>query len=454
MARAAGEYLALLKAGDTLAPFALFEVVRAINEHPGARLFYADQDSIDATGRKRRRPQFKPDWSPDLLRSKNYIGQLSVMERRLFEEIGGFRPEFGSAQEHDLLLRASEREGQIIHIPKVLYHVRHRPDTARLRASEAGRKAVVDHLARLGQQCEVRNGEAPGTYEVRYTLPSRPRISIVIPNRDAVDWLRRCVGSIQGATYRNWELLVVENHSARPETFAYYRELEAQANVRILKWETPYNYAAVNNFAAARAAGEVLLFLNNDTEALHVDWLERLLEHALRPEVGAVGAKLYYPDGTIQHGGMVLGIGGIAGHAHRFCSGKSSGYCERLICAQNVSGVTAACLMMRKAIFEEVDGFDPTFQLDFNDVDLCLKVRQKGYRILWTPHARLWHYECKTRGRLDTPAKRKKHELERELFLAKWRKVLDAGDPYYSPHLTLEDEMFSLRALSGASLET
>jgi GT2 family glycosyltransferase len=447
VAVADGAYLTLLGRDDTLAPFALFEVVRAINDTPAARLLYSDEDLISETGRTRLLPQFKPDWSPDLLCSTNYLGHLTVIERALFQEIGGFRPGFDDAPNYDLALRASERAGRAVHIPRVLYHRRHSNSALPVtpNACESGRKALTEHLVRLGLGGDVRGGAVPGTYEVRHALAATPQISIVIPNRDTVGLLRRCIASIQTASYPNWEVLVVENHSEQPETFAYYRELAGHAKVRVLHWTAPYNFAAVNNFAAAQAAGDVLLFLNNDTEALHADWLERLLEHALRPAVGAVGAKLYYPDGTIQHGGIVLGSGGTVGHAHRLFPGKSDGYCQRLVCAQNVSAVTGACLMMRQALFEEVNGFDTDFRLHFNDVDLCLKLRDKGYRIVWTPHARLRHYECKTSGRLDTPAKRKFHELERELFQAKWRRMLAAGDPYYSPHVNLEDEVVSLR---------
>ena len=292
----------------------------------------------------------------------------------------------------------------------------------------------------------------PEVNEVVRALPRTPLVSIIVPNRDQQQVLARCLKSIACSSYANYEVLVVENHSQQAATFAYYRELAEQPRVRLLTWDRPFNYAAVNNYAASEVRGEVLLLLNNDTEVLNVDWLERMLEHALRPEVGAVGAKLYYPDGSIQHGGVVVGIGGVAGHVHRGCPREDYGYFRRLVAVQNLSAVTGACLMMRKSVFEEVGGLDERFILNFNDVDLCLRIRKQGYWIVWTPFAELLHDESKTRGYEDTPEKHARFTAECQGFLQRWCDLVEAGDPFYNPNLTLDAEDFSLRVPSARQI--
>jgi GT2 family glycosyltransferase len=443
MEMATGQYVALLDHDDTLAPFALHEVVREINDHPDAEFLYSDEDKIDQQG-ARVEPNFKPDWSPETLRSRNYICHLTVLKTELVRRIGGFRTGFDGAQDYDLVLRASEQAKRVVHIPQVLYHWRMHDQSTAARldskeyAYESGRKAVAEHLERERVPAAVRHGPIKGTYQVTYHLPRQPLVSVIIPNRDHVEVLQNCLKSLAESSYANYEVVLVENGSRRPETFAYYEECQKQPNFRLLTWEKPFNYAAVNNFAANHAEGELLLFLNNDVEAINSDWLERMVKLAVQPAIGAVGAKLYYGDDTIQHAGIVIGMGGIAGHSHMLFPRDAPGYMQRLLFTQNVAAVTGACLLMRREVFEAVGGFDEGFVLAFNDVDLCLQVLAKGYRIVWTPEAELYHLESKTRGPEDTPEKQERFQREYELFRGKWADYLRSGDPYYSPHFRLD----------------
>ena len=451
LALATGDYVAFLDHDDLLPPFALFEIARAVNEDPDADLLYSDEDKIDAAGVRRSEPHFKPDWSPDMLRSHNYVCHLTAYGRALLEQVGGPRPGFDGSQDHDLILRASERAKKIVHIPKILYHWRiHGESTARAAGAknyshEAGRRALREHLGRLGLEGEVIDGPVPNSFHTTYRLPRRPLVSLIVPTHDQVPLLSRCMDSLARSGYDNLEILVVENNSKAPETFAYYRRLQERTDVRMMTWERPFNYAAVNNWAAAQARGEVLLFLNNDVEAINPDWIERLLEHALRPEVGGVGAKLYFPNDTIQHAGVLVGVGGVAAHAHGGFRRSDHGYFTRLGVVQNFTAVTGACLMMRKGVFEELGGFDEGFALAFNDVDLCMRLRRRGYLIVWTPLAELYHHESATRGSEDTPAKKERFRGEVHRFLVKWGDCLWRGDPYYNPNLTHEGGDFRLR---------
>lgn len=451
LALATGEYVALLDHDDRLAPFALFEIVQALNNSPEADFLYSDEDVIDESGRRRSDPHFKPDWSPETLRSHNYICHLAVLKRDLVERVGRFRSEFDGSQDYDLFLRVSEQAKKIVHIPRVLYHWRRHDrstvgdDTGKMYAYESARKALQDHLRRLNLPGQIKIGNVLGTYQATYRLNQKPLVSIIIPTRDQRTVLARCLESVARSSYDNYEILLVENHSEEPETFAYYREVGRSPKVRLLTWDREFNYAAVNNYAVGEARGDVLLFLNNDTQVINNDWLERMLEHIQRPEVGAVGAKLYYPDNTVQHAGVVLGIGGIAGHVHRSFPRESPGYCHRMVVTQNVSVVTGACLMMRKRVFQDVGGFDDRFILAFNDVDLCIRLRQRNYDVIWTPHAELFHFESKTRGHDDTPEKIHRFEYEINWFLRKWGTLLESGDPFYNRNLTLQREDFSLK---------
>ena len=451
LALATGDFVALLDHDDTLAPFALFEMAGAIAAHPEAEFLYSDEDKLDTSG-ERVEPNFKPDWSPETLRSRNYICHLLVLKRSLVERIGGFRAGFDGAQDHDLVLRAGEVAKKVVHLPKVLYHWRmHAASTALNKGSknyayDHGKKAVAEHLARLGIDGSVHDGVSLGMYHVIYLLKSQPLVTVIIPNKDHPEMLARCVDSLAKASYANYELIVVENGSTLPATHAYYEQLKRDPRVRVLEWTKPFNYAAVNNFAAHAAKGELLLFLNNDIESINPDWLEELVKQVVQPGVGAVGAKLYYADDTIQHAGIVVGMGGVAGHSHLNYPRQAPGHMQRLQYAQNVAAVTGACLLMKKQVFDEIGGFDEGFVLAFNDVDLCLQVLAKGYRIVWTPDAELYHLESKTRGPEDTEEKQKRFKREFDLFHLKWGEFLKAGDPYYSPHFRLDRPDFALNA--------
>lgn len=450
LAMATGDFVALLDHDDTLAPFALYEVATAINANPAAEFLYSDEDKLDFDG-NRVEPNFKPDWSPETLRSRNYVCHLVVAKRALLDAIGGFRPGFEGAQDHDLVLRATERAKQIVHIPQILYHWRmHRQSTAadagsKGYAHDAGKRAVQEQLTRLGIDATTHDGAVPGMYHVVTHLRTQPLVSVIVPNKDAPEMLARCVESIAKSSYANFELLIVENGSTRPETHAYYRQLEKQPNVRILEWTKPFNYASVNNFAATHARGEWLLFLNNDIESVNAEWLEQMVKAGVQPGVGAVGAKLYYADDTIQHAGVILGMGGVAGHSHLNYPRSATGYMQRLRYAQNMGAVSAACMLCSAELFRELGGFDEGFVLAFNDVDLCMRIRAAGRRIVWTPYAELYHYESKTRGYEDTPEKLKRFKREYDLFMLKWGRQLQQGDPYYNPHYRLDRADFALR---------
>jgi len=448
---ATGEYVALLDHDDTLAPFALFEIVKAINENTTTDFIYSDEDKISEDGTKRLDPHFKPDWSPDTLRSCNYITHLSVVKKELLNEVGWFREGYDGSQDYDLILRCIEKASKITHIPKILYHWRMTQNStaqnpnSKLYAYDAAKKALKDHLDRIGLKGKVSDGLFLGAYKIDYDIDYDYKISIIIPNKDHKEDLERCINSIlTKSIYKNYEIIIVENHSKEKETFKYYEYLQNKCeNIVLLKWKNTFNYSAVNNFAAKYAKGDILLFLNNDTEVINENWLEEMIQYAQRKDVGVVGAKLYYPDDTIQHGGVILGIGGMAGHAHRFFSKTSFGYFGKLVLVQNLSAVTGACLMMRKDVFSEVEGFDERYPLAVSDVDICLKARERGYLVVFTPYAELYHYESKSRGFDDTPEKQERLKKEIELFKMKFGYILENGDPYYNPNLTLEKEDFS-----------
>jgi GT2 family glycosyltransferase len=448
---ATGDFIAFADHDDTLAPFALAAFVNAINDHPDADFLYSDEDKLDAAG-QRVDPCFKPDWSPDLLRTHNYVCHLVCLRRSLVDRLGGIRPGFDGAQDYDLVLRAGELATRVVHIPHVLYHWRlHAQSTAQNTASkqylvEAGQHALEEHLVRARCAARVAPAEKPGEYRVRYLLPRQPLVSVIVPNRDQVQTLGRCLESLFASSYANLEILVAENGSGETDTFAYYRDVERGHGVRVLRWDRPFNYAAINNWAAAHARGEVLLFLNNDVETTDPDWVEAMVMHAMRPEIGAVGAKLLYADGTIQHAGVVLGMGGAAGHVHLRFAGHDEGYLGRLQRVQEVAAVTGACLMTRAEVFQKAGGFDERFVLAYNDVDYGLTVRELGYRVLWTPEAELYHLESKTRGYEDDPAKQARFRREFDLFRRKWERALAAGDPYYNRNLRLDRADAALRA--------
>jgi len=431
LAAARGDLVALVDPGARLAPQALYAVARAFAADPEVDLVYGDEDRLSPAG-DRVAPAFKPGWSPNLILSTNYTGRLCVFRRQAALEAGGVRPGFEGAEDYDLALRLSERARRIRHVPEVLYHG---APVAEGTGAEGGRRAVESALARRAWRGEV-SEIGPGCHRVRLAIGGEPLVSIVIPTRDRVELLRACVSSIlQRSTWKRIEILVVDNRSSDPVTLEYLRSLPAPH--RILAYPGEFNWSAINNFAAREARGDHLLFLNNDVEVVAPDWIEAMLEHAQRPEVGAVGAKLLYPDGTVQHAGVVLGIGGFADHAFRHLSGEAPGYLGLASLVRDVSAVTGACMMVRREVFESLGGVDERLRVAFNDVDFCLRLGERCLAVVYTPHALLTHHESASRGRL--------HPRSEYLFMRRrWGEVVARGDRYYSPNLTLDREDFGI----------
>ena len=454
---ATGDFIAFADHDDELTPNALFECVKAINEKPQTLVIYTDEDKMSMDGHKFFQPHFKPDYNPDLLCTVNYICHLFVVSRKVIEKVGGLRSEFDGAQDYDFVLRCVEavKDEEICHIPKILYHWRcHEDSTAenpesKLYAFEAGRRAVQAHYERTGIHAEVFKGEYLGLYRTKFIRDHDPLISIIIPNKDHIDDLKRCMESIeQKSTYKNYEYIIVENNSTDSATFEYYKKLEAEnPKVRMVYWDGVFNYSAINNYGASFAKGEYLLLLNNDTEIINPDCLEELLGYCMRKDVGAVGARLYYEDDTIQHAGVVIGFGGIAGHCFVQQKRGTTGYCHRIICAQDYSAVTAACMMVKKSAFDAVGGLSEELAVAFNDIDFCMKLRKAEYLIVYNPYAELYHYESKSRGLEDTPEKVARFNKEIATFEKKWPEILENGDPYYNPNLTLKSQDFSLKRI-------
>jgi GT2 family glycosyltransferase/glycosyltransferase involved in cell wall biosynthesis len=429
-----GELVAFMRAGDLLSPHALAEMVLRSVREPEADLLYSDEDRRDGAGH-RFEPFFKPDWSPDLLRSVNYLGPFAVVRRALLDAVGGLRPEFKEAQDYELLLRLSERARRIAHVPAVLYHrrVQEEPET-----SEACVRALAEHLRRKGEEGTVEQ-VAPGHYRVRYPVRGRPLVSIIVPFKDKPELLRTLTTSLRKTAYTHYELILVSNNSTKPETFALLESL-TDPRIRKLAWDHPFNYPAINNFAARQAQGELLLFLNNDIEIIHPDWLDELISQAQRPEVGQVGAKLLFPDGTVQHAGVTIGMTGFAGHPFWRMpdSGRWTPY-GLPDWTRDFLAVTSACVMLRREVFEALHGFDERFIVCGSDVDLGLRTVAMGLRVLYTPHAKLFHHESASR-RLDSQP-----EEDFWASFASYRPYLRTGDPFYNPNLTLLGPDCSLR---------
>lgn len=449
---ATGEYIALFDHDDLLHPSALYEVMRAICEH-GADFIYTDENTFSEEPRDAYNPHFKPDFSPDTLRSYNYICHLSVFSRELLDSVGYFRSEYDGSQDYDLILRLTEKAKRVFHIRKILYYWRaHKNSVAQDVGAKpytvtAAKKALAAHLSRCGLKGEVLDSSVPTTYHIKYEIDGNPLISVIIPNKDHTDDLDICLKSLyEKSSYKNFEVIIVENNSTEKETFEYYEALtQKHGNIKIVTWDGNFNYSAINNFGVNYAKGEFILLLNNDVEIINGSCLEEMLMFAQRKDVGAVGAKLYYSDDTVQHAGVILGLGGTAGHAHKHFGRSHPGYMARASIAQNLSACTAACLMMRRDVFDEVGGLDESFEVAFNDVDLCMKIRKKGYLVVFTPYAELYHYESKSRGNDSTPEKLERFRGEIDRFKEKWQKQLDDGDPYYNPNLTLTRDDFSLK---------
>ena len=453
VALATGEYLMLCDHDDTLEPDALYEIIKAINEKDNPDVLYTDEDKVSMDGKHYFDPNFKPDYNLFRLRENNYICHIFVVKKALTDRVGLLRTEFDGAQDYDFIFRCCEEADKVVHIPKVLYHWRcHMDSTAadpesKAYAYQAGRRAIKEHYQRMGIDASVEMTERPGWYRSYVKIQDNPKISIIIPNKDHIDDLELCLFSLtKRSTYKNYEILIVENNSEKPETFEYYKKLpDRYPKVKVLTWDKEFNYSAINNFAAKQAEGIYLLFLNNDVEILTPQWMEEMLQICQQKDVAITGAKLYYPDDTIQHAGVVLGLGGIAGHIMCKASREDPGYFGRTVTVQEISAVTAACMMIRTEDFWNAGGFDETFQVAFNDIDLCMKVRAAGKKIVFTPYAELYHYESKSRGLEDTPEKQFRFDKEVKAFEAKWSEQLAKGDPYYSPNLSVTEGDCSLR---------
>ena len=448
---ATGEFIGLLDHDDELRPHTLLEMAEAISAQPGLQLLYSDEDKIDEEG-SRFHPYFKPDWNPDLLLSQNYICHFTVIRTDLVKESGGFRKGLEGSQDHDLVLRCSEvlTPAQIGHVPKVLYHWRAiRGSTALERdskdyAAAAGLRAVTEHLQRRGIS-GVAEPLAHGHYRVRWPLPEPPpRVSVIIPTRDRVELLRTCVESVLALThYPDFEIIVVDNRSEDPAALDYLDELRRRDRVVVVPYDAPFNYSVINNFAASICNGDVLCLLNNDIEVISEDWLSEMTGQAMRPDIGAVGAMLYYPNDSIQHAGVILGIGGIANHAYVGQRRGHSGHGARALVAQNLSAVTGACMVVRRSLYEQMGGLDEDFAVAFNDIDFCLRLQQAGYRNVWTPFAELYHHESASRGSDADPENAERFLGEIHRMKARWGTSL-LWDPAYNPNLSLDDLNFGL----------
>ena len=452
LAMASGDYISLFDHDDLLHPSALFETMKAIGEHD-ADFIYTDEAKFQSPNLCNIIcTNFKPDFSPDYFHGINYICHFTSFKKSLLEKAGSrFMSDYDGAQDYDLFLRLTEQTQKIYHIQKCLYYWRASPSStagsagAKNYTSVAGQKALQEHFKRCKVKADVQQGKVPNTYRVNYEIKGEPLVSILIPNYEHWQTLKKCVDSILNlSTYKNYEIIIIENNSTQKETFDYYDSLKSNPKITVVRWEGKFNYSAINNFGFKHAKGDYILLLNNDIEVITPNWIEEMLMFAQRDDVGAVGAMLYYPSDKIQHGGVVLGIGSVGGHSHRDFQRGSYGYASRLLTVQNYSCVTAACLMVSARIYEEVEGLDEKFEVAFNDVDFCMRIRRAGYLNVWTPFAELYHHESESSGGGDMPEKKARFSDEAKRFQARWAEELRAGDPYYNPNLTLEHEDFSV----------
>ena len=451
MAMAHGDYIALIDHDDLIAPHALYRLAECIAK-TGADVLYTDEDKITEDNSKHFQPHFKPDFNPDLLRSNNYITHLLVVRRSLAEKVGGFRPEFDGAQDYDFIFRLTEKAERIGHVPEVLYHWRTSESStadnpmSKTYAYEAGKRAIEEHLVRSNIAGTVEILPDFGFYRVRYPVQGDPLVSIIIPNKDSASMLRSCIESVCESSYTNFEIVVIENGSAERETFEYYKELSEDPRIRLVRWKKPFNYSAINNYGVRFAKGEYLLFLNNDVRAeITPDWLSEMLGVCQRKDVGIVGARLYYPNNKTQHAGIVIGIGGIAGAMFVDLPKGRGGYLHKAAILQDLSAVTAACMLVDRKAYDAAGGFTEELAVAFNDVDFCLKAGKAGYRVVYDPYAELYHDESRTRGPEDTPEKVKRFQGEIEYMRKHWIDIIKNGDPNYNKNLSLKKWNYSLR---------
>ena len=453
---ATGDYIGLFDHDDILHPSVLFEYMRAICDED-ADYIYCDETTFHGNSIDNMITlHFKPDFAIDNLRANNYICHFSVFDRKLLDGMELFRSRFDGSQDHDMILRLTARAKHVVHIPKLMYYWRSHKESvasdinAKSYAIEAAKGAVADHLQNAGyKNFEITSTKAFETiFRIRYEIQGNPKISIVIPNKDHFDDLKRCITSIlEKSSYDNYEIIIVENNSVSDDIFRYYDELRKNFRIQIVTYEGEFNYSRINNLGVSKASGEYVILLNNDTQVITLDWMEELLMYAQRKDVGAVGAKLYYEDRTIQHAGVVIGLGAhrTAGHTHYRVSSNNLGYMGRLCYTQDVTAVTGACLMVKKEIYDKLGGLDESFAVSLNDVDFCLRIREAGYLNVFTPFAELYHFESISRGLDDKGAAAQRYNEESERFRKKWRKMLDAGDPYYNPNFSLDRSDFALK---------
>jgi O-antigen biosynthesis protein len=449
---ATGDWIVLMDHGDALSEHALYLVAEAISRDPSVAIIYSDEDHLDGQSR-RSNPYFKPDWDYELFLGQNLINHLAAYRTSLARVAGGFREGLEGAQDWDFALRVLETspDARVHHIPLVLYHSRRTSWSISLaRAAEAARRAVSDHLTRNGHEAEVIPLTTSSFFRIRRFLPAqRPLVSVIIPSRDKCNLLRKCIdGLVNRTNYKPIEIVIVDNGSSKRDALAFLANLRTRPGFAIIEDNGPFNFSRLVNRGVVASSGEICVLLNNDVDVINADWLDELVSHTLRPEVGAVGAKLYYADDTLQHGGVILGIGGVAGHEHKHAPRSSDGYFGRLKLSHNLSCVTGACLAVRRAVYDAVGGFDERhLTVAFNDVDFCIRVRQAGYSIIWTPNAELYHYESVSRGCETTPEKANRFAAENKYMRTKWDNIL-GNDPFYNPNLSLDSEFFELAKTS------
>lgn len=444
IASSTGEFIAFLDHDDFLEPDALFCYVDALNKDKTIDVFYSDEDKTDEYAAHYFYPHFKSDFNIDLLHANNYMCHFLAVRKSLVDTVGGLNEKFDGAQDYDFVLRLTEHTKKIYHCPRILYHWRcSNQSTAasqgnKMYAIHAGKAALNAHYKRLGWNACAQEGAVDGWYQTKFTLKEEPLVSILIPNKDHTDDLDVCLNSFfERADYQNYEFIIIENNSVLPETFAYYEKIEKEHdNVKVVYWEAGFNYSAINNFGFKFAKGDYIMLLNNDVELITPDIFQSMLGFCMRPEVGIVGAKLLYNDHTVQHAGVLVGAGGLADHVFKGIHEDDPGYMGRAISSQDVSAVTAACLMVKKSVYEEVGGLEEEFQVAFNDVDFCLKVRKAGYLIVYDADVKLFHYESKSRGMEDTTERFIRFGNEMMLLNSKWDILSTFVDPYYNPNLS------------------
>lgn len=442
---ATGDYIALLDHDDLIPIFSLYEIVKEINRNPDADFIYTDEDKIIEEKENRISPHFKQDYAIDTLRSYNYICHFSILKKELMQKLKGFNSEFDGSQDYDLILRATEQANKIIHIPKILYHWRISENSvasgaqAKPYAYEAAKRAILAHLERCGiSGAKVEDSRIIGLYKITYPVIGKPKISIIILNKNHKKDLKRCINSILKSTYTNYEIIIVENNSSKKSIFKYYDKIKSEK----IKIETcnldKFNYSKLNNYGVSKSTGEYLVFLNNDTKIITKNWLENIVGNCQRKEIGAIGAKLIYKNKRIQHGGVVLNLTGTAGHLNLNEKEKNPGYMGRIMIQQNVSAVTGALLGISKKDFEKIGGFDESFPIAYNDVDLCLKLLEDGKLITYNPYIEAYHFESKSRGYDNTEEKKERLKKEEEKLKSKWKKYFNNTDKYFSPNFRVD----------------